>query len=183
MIVINMFGGPGSGKSCSAAGLYHKMKLSGLNVELVMEYPKDLVYDGTLEIMLDRQEYIFAEQNQRIHRLRKDVDYVITDSPILLSVVYSKLSHESGAVSPWSAQTKFIEFVESVYHTYNNLNIFIGRPKLFQQEGRLHDENESKSLDRRIVDELNGRSIPFTFIPANESTIDCIFEMVKDHEA
>ncbi len=39
-----MFGGPGTGKSTSAAGLFFKMKLAQMEVELVTEYAKDLVW-------------------------------------------------------------------------------------------------------------------------------------------
>ena len=35
--VINFYGGPGSGKSTAAAGLFYKMKLGGYSVELTDE--------------------------------------------------------------------------------------------------------------------------------------------------
>ena len=45
MKVINLFGGPGCGKSTTAADLFARMKLRGLSVELVTEYAKDVVWD------------------------------------------------------------------------------------------------------------------------------------------
>jgi hypothetical protein len=44
MKVINLWAGPGAGKSTTAAGLF-LMKLTGRRVELVTEYAKEVVYD------------------------------------------------------------------------------------------------------------------------------------------
>lgn len=41
--VINLIGGPGSGKSTTAAGLFFRMKSMGVRCELVTEYAKELV--------------------------------------------------------------------------------------------------------------------------------------------
>ena len=105
MKVINLYGGPGSGKSTTAAGLYYRMKMAHHNVELVTEYAKDLVYADRLEGMLDQQEYIFAKQNNRLHRLRNKTDWVVTDSPILLSTVYVN--------EGWQCVEKFKELVKT----------------------------------------------------------------------
>ena len=43
--VINLFGNPGSGKSTVAAYLFSELKSRGLEVELVTETAKDLVWD------------------------------------------------------------------------------------------------------------------------------------------
>ena len=68
MVVINLWGAPGSGKSTTAAGLFFLMKINKYKVELVTEYAKDLVWNGH-EAMFGNQISIFAEQNWRIHRL------------------------------------------------------------------------------------------------------------------
>ena len=43
MIVVNLFAGPGSGKSTTCAGLFSKLKLAGIYCEMVLEYAKELV--------------------------------------------------------------------------------------------------------------------------------------------
>ena len=78
MIIINLFAGPGSGKSTTCAGLFSKLKLAGINCEMVLEYAKELVWENNLET-LDDQIYIFAEQLHRINRLKNKVDVIITD--------------------------------------------------------------------------------------------------------
>ena len=87
MIVINFFGGPNSGKSTQAAGLFYKMKLEGYSVEHVNEYAKMCVWENRME-MLEDQLYVMAKQNRRVKRLEGKVGYAVTDSPILLSSIY-----------------------------------------------------------------------------------------------
>ena len=60
MIVVNLYGGPGSGKSTTAAGIFSELKMLGLNTELVTEYAKDKVWEKH-ESILDNQIYVFAK--------------------------------------------------------------------------------------------------------------------------
>ena len=170
MRVINLYGGPGSGKSTTAAGLFYKMKLNHMSVELVTEYAKDLVYANRLEDMLDQQEYIFAKQNKRLHQLRDHVDWVITDSPLMLSCVYVS--------NDWPAVSSFKVLVKDIYDTYNNENIFLGRPQQFQEYGRRHNEEESKEIDTVIKDMLEDYCIRYTTIPTDETVVDTIYNLI-----
>lgn len=45
--IINLFGGPGVGKSTIASGLFYYMKIAGYNVEAPQEWCKQKVYEGT----------------------------------------------------------------------------------------------------------------------------------------
>lgn len=152
--VINFLGGPCSGKSTTAAGLFYEMKKQGKNVELVTEYAKDLVYEGTLELMLDRQEMVFAEQNQRLHRLRGKVDYAITDGPLLLSLVYPRMNQRQKGLQPWPALNAFENFVIEVMKTFDNVYVFLNRPNTFDERGREHTEDQSREIDREIISAL-----------------------------
>jgi len=147
MKVINLYGGPGSGKSTTAAGLFYKMKMQHHKVELVTEYAKDLVYADRLDGLLDQQEYIFAKQNNKLHRLRGQVDWVVTDSPLLLSTVY---------VNPkWQCSKPFNDLVKCTYNTYDNINMFLVRPPEFQEYGRNHTLEESAEIDKAILNMLD----------------------------
>ena len=64
MIVINFFGGAGSGKSAQAAGLFWLMKSKNYSVELINEFPKQLVWEKHYEALSD-QLYILANQNRK----------------------------------------------------------------------------------------------------------------------
>ena len=102
MLVINLWGAPGSGKSTTAAGLFFLMKINKFKVELVTEYAKDLVWDRR-DSMFGNQLSIFSEQNWRLHRLRDHgVDYVITDSPLFLPVFYKP-------PTTWSSSTAWFK--------------------------------------------------------------------------
>jgi hypothetical protein len=43
--IINLYGGPGTGKSTSAAFLYYLLKNDNVNAELVREYVKDWAWE------------------------------------------------------------------------------------------------------------------------------------------
>jgi hypothetical protein len=86
-LFVNLFGGPGSGKSTIASGLFSKLKLAHVRCELVREYATELVWLEASKT-LDNQVYVTAKQYH--WQLTKDgkVDVVVTDSPIILGLVY-----------------------------------------------------------------------------------------------
>ena len=45
MLVVNLFGAPGSGKSTGAAYIFSQLKIAGVNAELVTEFVKDKVWE------------------------------------------------------------------------------------------------------------------------------------------
>ena len=54
MIVVNLFAGPGSGKSTTCAGVFSKLKLIGINCEMALEYAKDKVWENSLDVLNDQ---------------------------------------------------------------------------------------------------------------------------------
>lgn len=75
MKIINLFGGPGVGKSTLAATTFAHMKQEGYSVELVTEYAKQLTWEGRTNA-LSNQIYVFAKQLHNIFRLKGQVDYL-----------------------------------------------------------------------------------------------------------
>jgi hypothetical protein len=179
MKVINLFGGPCSGKSTTAAGIFYFMKMRGYKVELVTEYAKELAYDGMLNMMLDRQEVIFAEQNQRVHRLRwANIDYVILDSPLLLSYIYPEMNQMQKGVTHWPALCAFQQLVLAVIDTYDNRNFFLQRPDTFEQHGREHNLAESKTIDSAILTTLEDKGYDYDVLPTDEYTVNRIIDII-----
>ena len=76
MKVINIFAGPGSGKSTLSTELFSTLKKMHLRVEFVGEYAKDLIYEKRFDRLNDYL-YVFAQQHHRILRLKNDIDYVM----------------------------------------------------------------------------------------------------------
>lgn len=180
MKVINFFAGPGAGKSTVAAGLFHQMKIGGFSVELVTEFAKDIVYAEDFKIF-GQQDYVFAQQRHRLERLRGKVEYVITDSPILLMVLYSEQQ------AAWSSHTNdiFKSFVINIFEReYDNINYFLHRPEEgFSKDGRYHNLDESKKIDTDILSTLNRYKIRYKSFISNEYTHCDIFDNIAaSHE-
>ena len=87
MLVINLFGAPGSGKSTGAAQVFSQLKLHGQNCELVTEFAKDLVWENNQKAFAN-QIYIFGQQSYRLSKMLDEVDIIITDSPLPISIMY-----------------------------------------------------------------------------------------------
>jgi nicotinamide riboside kinase len=174
MKVINLFGGPSSGKSTTAAGLFFEMKKQGLEVELVSEYAKDLVWEKRSNVLED-QIYIFAKQQRRINRLRDHrLDWVITDSPIALGLVYTK----PGAYGP-----HFENLVIEVFNGYDNYNFFLTRAVKYSAVGRNQSFEEAVALDTDIKNLLNKHCIPVEVVTGGEPAVSTILRSLdlKSH--
>lgn len=137
MLIVNLFGAPGAGKSTGAAYVFSQLKAAGVNAELVTEFAKDKVWEET-KAVFENQAYIFGKQYFRISRLMGKVDVVITDSPILLSVFYNKDNAVLGK--------EFNDLVYKVFDFYDSINVFVNRVKPYNEAGRFQTESESDQL-------------------------------------
>lgn len=145
MQVINLFAGPGAGKSTTAAGVFHLMKKRELNVELVTEYAKEICWEGHNNILRD-QLFVLAHQNRRLRRLEGQVDFVITDSPLLLTAYFNRYG------DPYIREIE--EFAHIIFSKYNNINFFINRTKKYNAAGRLGGEDNALEADVGIKELL-----------------------------
>ena len=173
MKVINLFSGPGAGKSTTAAGLFYEMKCLGLNVEYVQEYAKDLVYEKRDNILSD-QIYVFAKQQRRIARLQDHgIEWVITDSPIPLGLVYLK---------PGVLSDHFHELVWEVFHKYDNHNFLLSRNVKYNPVGRNQKlESEAVQFDQAVKQLLNAWNVPFESIVGGEPAVSTILDKIGMH--
>ena len=169
-IVINAFAGPGAGKTTSCLEVAEKLKKQGFVTEYVQEYAKELVYDNNL-IMLDghyeHQFDILKEQVKRINRLYGKVDFILTDSPVLLNNTY--LNEDKGT----NDYVAYCENVKKIYTLYDNFNYFVERDKsAFEEEGRIHNLEQSIVIDDELKNTLHNNQIDFATY--THSTIDNI---------
>lgn len=148
IIIVNLYGGPGSSKSTFAAAIFSHLKLRAINCELVTEYAKDVVWGENYNI-LKNQIYVFGKQHQRIFRLLDKVEVIITDSPLLMQLAYS------GDHTPLN---------NLIIHEHNNLkrlDIFLIRKKPYNPSGRSQTLEEAKVIDGTI------KNILTTYCPSH----------------
>jgi tRNA uridine 5-carbamoylmethylation protein Kti12 len=149
-IIINLFGGPGCGKSTAAAQIYSNLKVAGVEVELVTEYAKDMTWEKRFNI-LDEQIYVFAKQCRKISRLIGEVDVVVVDSPLLMCITYMRDGYFS-ALAP---------LIEQVWNSHNNFSVMVDRKTVYSQIGRSQTEQESIDKDAQIIRLLNDYNVQY----------------------
>lgn len=148
-VVINLFGGPGCGKSTIAAELFAILKKQGYEVELVTEYAKDKVWEESYKT-LENQIYVFAKQLHRMWRLKDKVQFIITDSPLPLSIIYDKDNNED-----------LKSLIITTFNSFDNINIVINRSTVYNQNGRYQNEEQAKEIDNQIREMLVSHNISF----------------------
>jgi nicotinamide riboside kinase len=166
--VVNIFGAPGVGKSTLAAKLFALMKESYMSVELVTEYAKDLHYDGVKNEDYD-QSIVFAEQHKRVKRLIGKVDFVITDSPLVLSAFYSLKT---------DYPTSFADFALELSQRYDNINLLVKRNHQYDPSGRFQDEAGSDAIHTELELYLNENHVKYkTVLAGGQLAHDTFYEI------
>ena len=151
MIIVNLFGVPGAGKSTGAAYIFSQLKMKGINAELITEFAKDKVWENN-EKVFKNQLYLFGKQSFRISRVQDEVDVIVTDSPLLLSILYNQ--------TPILGEN-FNQLVYDVFNLYNNINYLIKRTKPYNPAGRLQTEEESDALTEPLISLLKKENINY----------------------
>lgn len=164
MVVVNLFASPGSGKSTLAAYTFAKLKMLGVNCELVTEFAKDKVWENNTTA-LSNQLYVFAKQYYRVDRCAGKVDVVITDSPLALSPMYNK---DKDIDEPLKC------LALKIANKYNNLNYFLKRIKKYNPVGRLQTEAESDAIAIKLRDLMDANGIKYTTIDGDLMSADII---------
>lgn len=169
MIVVNLLGGPGCGKSTFASSIFSELKWRGINCELVTEYAKDKVWEESFKA-IDNQLHVLGRQSYRQYRLKGKVDIVITDSPILISLLYSKYERHKSY--------EFKKVAVDEFNSYNNMNYFIKRNDNYESEGRLQSLEESKVIDNNILNIMTDFNISYNTISYNKDNVEVIVEEI-----
>lgn len=138
-LVINFFGGPGAGKSSAAAYVYGLLKWQGVKAELITEYAKDRVWEGSLNV-LKHQEYVYAKQKHRMWRCAGQVDVIVTDAPLLHCIYYDQTHNKA-----------FSSLVSQAIGEFDNINVFVDRvAEHYQTEGRYQSLEKALDIDASI---------------------------------
>lgn len=168
-IVINLYAGPGAGKSTYAAYIFSKLKQHGFNAELVTEFAKDLVWEERHKTLLD-EVYLFGKQQHKFNRLKGKVDVIVTDSPLLLKLLY--MGNAPKSLKP---------LVLDVYKEYDNIDVFIERRKKYEPRGRVQTESEARKKDAEILNIIKEHSTHGCLsVVGNGYGVDTFMRFVED---
>ncbi len=157
--VVEIWGGPGAGKSTTRAALFARLKLmiaadalgGKLSVEEVTEEAKAVTWqlghwtEGPVpsevkrRALSQRQAVLFGAQFDRLARLRGQADLVISDSPLALSKVYA-----DRALYPADAWGKVID---AHYAHLEVLHVWCRRVKPYETRGRNETEAQARHID------------------------------------
>ena len=175
--VINLYGGPGTGKSTFSSLLYSTMKLKHMDVELVREYVKDWVWEGRTPSKWD-QIYIAGKQTHKEAILYNKVKYIITDSPYMLGAFYEMKFTKQDTVL--SALLRFRSFAENNDVKY--VDVLLPRPEKYQSKGRYQSKKQAIKLDEELREFLHNNVFDFVELPANlnqKQRINFVLKLLK----
>ena len=169
-LVVNLTGAPGAGKSTGAAYIFTHLEQLGVNCELVGEFAKDKTWEHNM-LALSCQEYVFGKQSYRLARCRDDVDVIITDSPLPLSIIYN--------TNP-AIEKSFPKLVMDIFNTYENINVFLTRVKPYNPKGRNQTEQESDALSDTIKSLYETLNIDYEVVNGDSDGYQYIVNRVCD---
>jgi len=165
-LVINLIGGPCSGKSTVAAELFARLKKMGIKTELVSEYIKDRIYEEN-KTMPNNQIAIFGMEHYNISNKLGKVEVIVHDGSFINNILYKKEDNQ-----------EFDNLIVSEYHKFNNLDFFIKRGNIeFEDYGRIHNYEQSLELDKKIKQLYNNCGADFIEVESRDA-VDKIIPIV-----
>lgn len=167
--IINFYAGPSTGKSTSAAYLYYLLKTADKNAELVREYVKNWAWQDR-KIRTYDQLYFLGKQSHYESLLYGKVDYIVTDSPVLLGGFYAnKYCPETIAKGINAASLAFYE--QAAKDGHEHIHVFLRRSKTYNPAGRYQTEEEAIKIDHEIHEYLHDMNIQFIECDTDEKSL------------
>lgn len=171
MTVVNLFGGPGCGKSTAATGLFSLMKTRGMSVEYTSEFAKELTWEERFTALSD-QMYVVSRQHHKLFMLRDKVEMVVTDSPLLLSIHYGRHNFKDLAA--------FTTVVRELFDGYSNFNVVLDRVKPYNQKGRKETYQHAVEIDNAVKSMLDTLDYPYTTVKGDRDAPSRILRAMED---
>lgn len=141
--IINLWGGPGSGKSTTAAEMFAAMKRANMSCELITEYVKAWAWRGEKIGSWD-DIYITAKQLRRESAVYGKVDFVVTDSPLGLGGIFEQVYNP---VSTLMRELCLSIRERQISAGLQIFDCFVQRLKPYHQAGRYEDETAARRVD------------------------------------
>jgi hypothetical protein len=174
---VEFLAGPGTGKSTTNALVFGSLKKRGRNAELSPEYAKELAWKGILGTELVDQVEIAAEQRHRHRALEGKVEVTLSDTSILLGLIYGNLA---SGMTP-----KFRNWLVDEHRRMNTLTIFLERnpDRAYNAAGRGQSKEEAEALDLEIKTLLDDYHVPYTpiYVDKDDSYhVGKIVQLIED---
>ena len=167
-VIINLCGAPGAGKSTGASYIFSQLKMAGVNAELITEFAKDKTWEHN-STALANQIYIMSKQYYKITRCKEQVDVIVTDSPLILSLLY-------GEGLPYEKELD--ELVLKLWKLDNNILYFVNRNKPYNPAGRNQTAEESDALSVKLKYILKKNNIKFEEIFGDINSYDAVVNQI-----
>lgn len=175
--IINLFCGPGGGKSTNAAYLFYLLKTDGENAELVREYVKDWAWQQR-KISTYDQIYFLGKQTHCESMLYGKVDWIVTDSPVMMNLYYAaKYCTLSLSEGVRAATLSFYQ--QAAEDGYKHVHVFLKRNKPYSNEGRYQTESEAIEIDNEIRNLLKSLKVPIIECATDEADLRKVLNKIK----
>lgn len=173
-VLINFVGAPSSGKSMMAALTFVKLKTDHNSSELIQEYAKQLVWENRLE-ELANQWYVTKRQYDMIKAVYGKVDYLVTDSPLLIGLYYNR-HHDDNVCNVEKTERMILSKMEE----FNNVYIFLKRNKNnpYEKVGRIHNEEQSIEIEKDLKKLLDEFNLDYLEVVSDVNNIDEIMRYI-----
>ncbi len=168
--LINLWGGPGSGKSTTAAAVFTDMKQRGISCELVREYVKTWAWRGGKIGEWD-DVYITAKQLRNESALYGKVEYIITDSPLSLGQLYERL-YKPGSTTMAQLCASLRDRQRAA--GLRVVDCLVRRTKPYVAAGRWEDETAARRIDAYALDLLQQTAPGWRVIDTPEDVLRAV---------
>jgi len=140
VIVVNLLGGPGTGKTILASEVFAKLKRNFVKCDISHEYIKRKLREQATKVV-QNQIYIFGKQQFQLFSMKDSVDVIITDSPLVFSAIYDT-----------TACPELKAIILKEFRKYKNLNYYLKRNDNvpYEEEGRYQDLTGAKLVDDKV---------------------------------
>jgi hypothetical protein len=119
-------------------------------VEYVPEYSKELVWDKDWELLdgsYEHQKEILRVQKHRLDRLVGQVDFIVTDAPLINNTIY---------LNDCPEKKEHAKHVMRLFKSYTNFICVVARDaSKYEQEGRIQNLEEAIEKDNEIKELLD----------------------------
>tara|TARA_B110000495_G_C22870920_1_gene507855 strand:- start:198 stop:734 length:537 start_codon:yes stop_codon:yes gene_type:complete len=172
---INLFAGPGAGKSTTASMQFARLKMQDYSVELVSEYVKAWAVAKRKVTGFD-QVYLMGKQLQYEYRfVSAGVKNTITDSPVLLAACYTREFYPELIGVADNMEGIIAEYERQ----HPSINVFINRnEKKYHTEGRYQTEDEARGIDATVRETLDRLNIDYQSFDFRDQ--DGIFNYIQN---